>query len=133
MIDFRMKYIVDSSAWIEYVEGSHLGQKVRELIVNKEEIYVINLIIAEVISAVKRKGYDVEIAYRAIVSNSKIANLTPPIAKEAGLLHAEIRKKIKTFGLADSLILISAQHLDAKILTGDPHFKNFKNVVFLGK
>ena len=126
-----MKFIIDSSAWIEYLEGSLLGEKVRKILFENNEIYVLNLMIAEVVSKVKRKKGDADTAYNSIISNSKIVELTPKIAKEAGLLHAEIRKKIKNFGLVDAIILSSARKLGAKILTKDEHFRRFKESIFL--
>ncbi|MEK6895080.1 MAG: PIN domain-containing protein [Nanoarchaeota archaeon] len=121
-----MKYIVDSSAWIEYLEGSKLGEKIREIIISENEIYVLNLIIAEVVSKVKRKNSDAELAYKTIITNSKIIELTPKIAKEAGLFHSEERKKIRNFGLVDSLILVAAKLINAKIVTKDEHLLKFK-------
>ena len=126
-----MKVIIDSSAWIEYLEGSELGEKVRDLLVRKEEVYIMNIMIAEVVSKVKRKEGNFDIAYRAMVSNAKVINLTPEISKEAGLLHAEMKKKMGTFGLVDALILTVARTLKAKILTKDNHFKGFKEAYFL--
>lgn len=126
-----MKYIIDSYAWMEYLEGSGLGEKVREILTGNNEIYSLNLTIVEVISRVKRKKGNVEIAYSAINSNSKVVEITPEIAKKAGLFHTEIRNKIKNFGLVDALILILARELNAKILTGDKHFKGFKEAVFI--
>ena len=127
-----MRFIIDSFAWIEYLEGSKLGEKVREILLNKNnEIFSLNLCVAEVVSKAKRKNLNVETAYNAISSNSKIAEVTPEIARKAGLFHAEIKKEIKNFGLVDALILILARKLNAKILTGDPHFKEFKEAVFM--
>ena len=53
------------------------------------------------------------------------------LAEETGMIHSTIRKRIKDFGLADAFVLTTAKRLGAKIVTGDPHFKNMKNVVFL--
>jgi len=127
-----MRYIIDSYAWIEYLEGSKLGEKIHQIISNeKNEIFSINLTIAEIVSRVKRKKRDTETAYRAITANSKVAEITPKLAKQAGLFHSEIKKKIKDFGLADAIILTLAKELNAKIITGDPHFKGFKEAVFM--
>ena len=43
----------------------------------------------------------------------------------------EIRKKIKDFGLADVFVLLTARKLNAKIITGDPHFKGFKEAILI--
>ena len=126
-----MKILIDSSAWIEYLEGSTKGEKVREIFSGDNELYVLNFIISEVISKIKRKNMNEELAYRAIITNSKVLNLTPRIAKNAGLLHAEMKKKIKDFGLADALILATAREMNMKVLTEDKHFKKFKEAVFL--
>jgi len=129
-----MKCIIDSYAWIEYLEGSKLGEKVREMIINENnEIFSLNLCIAEVVSKAKRKNLDVETAFKAININSRVVEVTPEIAKKAGLFHAEIRSKIKDFGLVDALILMLARELNAKILTGDPHFKDYKEAIFMKK
>ena len=126
-----MKYIIDAYAWIEYLEGSNLGSKVREIILGEDEIFSLNLTIAEVVSKVKRKKGNPELAFNAIKTNSKILEITPEIAKKAGLFHAEKREKTKNFGLVDSLILILARELKAKILTGDEHFREFKEAIFI--
>ena len=126
-----MKYIIDSYAWIEYLDGSLLGEKVKKILESDNEIYSLNLTISEVISRVKRKNGDIDIAYTAITSISKVAEITPEIAKKAGEFHAEIRKKIKDFGLVDSLILILARELNAKVVTGDEHLHRFKEAVFI--
>lgn len=125
-----MKFLVDSYAWVEYLDGTQSGQKVKEIL-QKGEIYTLNLVLSEVISRMKRLKLDAEIAYKALILNSKILQLSPEIAKEAGLLHAEIREKIKHFGLVDALLLALARRLKAKILTGDQHFKGFKEAVLI--
>lgn len=47
------------------------------------------------------------------------------------LLKSECQVKIPDFGLADAIILASARSRKIKVLTGDPHFKNFKDAVML--
>lgn len=126
-----MKYIIDSYAWIEYLGGSLAGEKVKKFFEGSNDIFSLNLSIAEVVSRVKRVNGDVELAYKALTSNSKVIEITPMISKKAGLFHAEIRKKIKDFGLVDSLMFILAKELDAKIVTGDEHFKGFKEAILI--
>ena len=57
--------------------------------------------------------------------------ITPKMAKIAGEFHAEIKEKIKDFGLVDSIIYIVAKEMNAKIITGDSHFKNFKEAILI--
>lgn len=126
-----MKFIIDSYAWIEYLDGSSLGEKVKKIIEGNNELFSLNLTILEVISRTKRKKMDFESAYQLIISISKIAEITPELAKKAGIIHAEIREKIKDFGLVDSLLIILARKLNAKILTGDEHFRGFKEAIMI--
>lgn len=128
-----MKYFLDSYAWIEYLEGSSQGQKIKNILEGNNEVYSLNLCIAEVVSKIQRKELDAEIAYKAIISNSKILQLTPKLSKEAAFLHADTRKKEKNFGLVDAILLTMARSVKSKIITGDNHFKHFKEVIFLGQ
>lgn len=126
-----MVYIIDTSAWIEYLEGSAKGEKIHDVLKGKEEVFILSIIIAEVISKTKKKKGNIEIAYNALISNTKIFEITPKIAKESGILHAETKAKLQSFALADALIICSARALKAKIITSDNHFKSFKEAIVL--
>lgn len=126
------KFVLDAYAWLEYFEGSNKGQLIREFLMNNKNFYFVNkLTFAEVISVVKRKGLNVGIASNAMATLSKVYDGDVSFYLEAGLLHAEIKKKIKDFGLADAFVLLTARKLNAKVITGDSHFKSFKNEVLL--
>lgn len=125
-----MKYLIDSSAWIDFLEGDERGEEVWKIIKSKE-VYALNLIISEVVSYVKRKNGDFNLAFRTITSNSKVLEVNLEIAKDAGILHADMKKETKNFGLIDAIIYTAAKKIKAKVVTGDPHFKKLKGVVFL--
>jgi len=126
------KYVIDSYAWIEYFEGSAKGRVVQKVILEKHEIITSAVTVAEVISRMKRKGFEVDDIYLALTNLSQIEDTHALDAKDVGLIHAELRSKVKDFGLADAFVLAVAHQHDAKIITGDPHFKHMKNVIFLG-
>lgn len=126
-----MKYLIDAYAWIEYLEGSKKGEKVSEILESENEIIILPITIAEVVSKVKRKEGNSELAYNVMISKSKIIEMTPKIAKNAGILHAETRKKSPRFGIVDSTLIETAKIINAKIVTGDPHFENFKEAIIL--
>ncbi|MCD6479514.1 PIN domain-containing protein [Candidatus Bathyarchaeota archaeon] len=67
--------------------------------------------------------------YDILTSNSEIIDVDHQLSLEAGLLHAEIQRRIIDFGLADAYVLASARRMDARILTGDLHFKSFEEAV----
>ena len=126
-----MRYLIDSYAWIEYLDGTESGKKVKDILNKNNEIFTLSLNIAEVISRMKRKEGNIEDGYDVIISNANILELSPEIAKEAGLIHAEIKKRIRDFGLIDAFVLVTARKLKAKILTGDEHFRGFKEAVLI--
>ena len=127
-----MKFVLDTFAWIEYFNGSESGKKVDEIIESEEnEIFSSIITIAEVASILKRNEEDVELGYKKMIDLSKLYFINSEFAKEAGILHAEIKKNIKDFGLADAFVLLTARKLKAKIVTGDPHFKGFKEAILI--
>ena len=125
------KLVMDAYAWIEYLDGSEAGRKVSALLENSDETYTCAMTIAEVVSKVARKAKDVKFAYDVLLSNSQIVNVDEELSLQAGLLHCEMRKTLKDFGLADAYVLATARRLKSKILTGDMHFKNVKESILI--
>jgi predicted nucleic acid-binding protein len=123
------KHVIDAYAWIEYLDGTDAGRKVRAILENSEGVYTCAVTLAEVVSKVARKGKDAKVAYDVLLSNSQIVCVDEEFSLQAGLLHCEIRKTSKDFGLADAYVLATARRLKAKILTGDTHFKSIKEAI----
>jgi predicted nucleic acid-binding protein len=125
------KYVIDAYAWIEYLDGSHLGEKVASILEETDEIYTCAVTLGEIVSKVARKGKDPKIAWDILISNSQIVSADEELSLQAGILHCEMRKTQKDVGLADAYILATAKKLKAKILTGDKHFKETKEATLL--
>jgi len=126
------KYVVDAWAWIEYLIGSEPGAKVNGVLVKESsEVYTCAITLAEVISKTAREGRDVKAAYDLLLSNSQVMNVDEELSKHAGLLHAEMRRAEKDFGLTDAYVLATAKKLKSKILTGDLHFRNVKEALLI--
>ena len=125
-----MRFLIDAYSWIEFLGGTSEGIKVKEFF-EDNEIYTSTITIAEVLSKVKRSNKDTEVAYNAIRTSSKIIPLNEEISREVGLLHADIYKKIKDMGIADCILVTTAKKIKAKIITGDRHFKNFKEAFLI--
>jgi len=125
-------YVIDAYAWIEYLIGTDIGSKVKTILEDERSgIYTSAVTLAEVISKVSRGGQEVETAYNVLVTNSDIIDVNEELSKETGIIHAEMRKTKKDFGLADAYVLATARKLKTKILSGDPHFKDVKEAVLL--
>ena len=126
-----MRYIIDSSAWIEYLEGTKKGEKIRNILKGDNDAVLLAINLAEIISKAKRMKYDTEQVYESLINNAQIFEITPKIAKEAGLLHAQMKEKIEDFGLVDAIIVSAARSISAKIVTEDRHFRGFKEAIII--
>jgi len=126
-----MRYIFDAWAWIEYLEGGRTGEVINNLLKSDNEIYTLNITIAEVVGKAKKSGKDAELAYDILIKNSITFDLTPEIAKQAGIFYVEMRRKNPSFGIIDAILLISAREFHAKLVTGDEHFKGCKEAILI--
>jgi predicted nucleic acid-binding protein len=121
-------YLIDSYAWIEYFKGTSKGKIAKELIEN-DSCATASLAIAELTEKYKKENRDFESDFNFIISQTKIVDLDAEIALEAGKISFENKKKIKNWGMADSIMLATAKKIGAKVLTGDKHFGNFESVM----
>jgi len=66
-----------------------------------------------------------------IRTKSTIVGLDDEIAEMAGTISAERRKKVKGWGLVDSVVLATARIRGVKVVTGDEHFKDLNEAIML--
>lgn len=126
------KFVVDAYAWIEYLIDSEKGRKAAKIIESEtNHIFTSSATIAEIVSKILRENKDLKNALNYISNFSTIINVTPDIAAAAGHIHFEIKKKSKNFGMLDAFVAATAKNLNAKILTGDNDFKEFKEAVMI--
>ena len=125
------RFVVDSWAWVEYLRGSRRGEKFRELIEEKSELFTHAVSVAEIISKLRRENLDYAEAWRTIASNSKIVVPSGTDALETGLLHASLKRERHNFSLADAFVLFSARENRARVLTGDPDFTGLKDAFII--
>jgi predicted nucleic acid-binding protein len=125
------RIVADAYAWIEYLDGTRRGEKLRDLLRTGVEIYTSAITLAEVVSKAARTDRDHETAHTVIRGNSTIVGADEQLSHDAGLLHAEMRKTIRDFDLSDAYVLATARKLDAKVLTGDPHFRDTGDAIMM--
>lgn len=124
--------MVDAYAWIEYLDGTRRGAEVRDIIEEARNHCTTSVVtLAEVLSKFTRKGRDPKPALRALEDNSTLQSVDIALAILAGEVHAEMRKSVQDFGLADAFVLATARTKASKVLTGDPHFKTVPEAVMI--
>jgi len=126
------RFLIDTYAWIEYSDGTEKGNSVRKIINNENnKIYTSFICISEIISKARRNGINDVEQFEMITNISEV--IFPDIndCKEVGLIHAMMKKKEKDFGLADAFVIQAAKKMNARIVTGDPHFKLVKGSIMI--
>ena len=126
------RYVIDAYAWIEYLIGSRAGEKVKSVLEEEgNEIFTCAVTVAEVVSKTARERRNFEAAYDILISNSQVVNADEEVSREAGVLHSEMRKTKRNFGLADTYVLAVARRMKSKVLTGDIHFEGVGEAILI--
>jgi|YelNatPaOPRAMG01_1025707.scaffolds.fasta_scaffold02674_5 predicted nucleic acid-binding protein len=124
--------LLDTYAWVEFFIGSKSGKRVLRVI-QENRCFTSIISLAEIVDWCLKNGLKekakkyVEIIERT----STILNITKEIAILAGEINQERKKKVKGWGMIDSMILATATFYKLKVLTGDSHFKDIDNVEIL--
>jgi predicted nucleic acid-binding protein len=130
---------IDSFAWIEVIRGSFAGNRARALIVGSEACFTPAVVLGEVALACVTDGMsDPVIAQEleAIHETSEVVPIDDTIAVAGAYATNELRQRARsaglpTPGLADGLILATARGLGSRLLTGDRHFRDFRETLWL--
>ena len=125
----NLTVLVDSWAWIEYFKGSEAGKKAKQIIESGQQILVSTINIGEVYLFLLR--HDQKQADHFIQFMLQTSFIIP-LETTTALNAATLKNKLK-MGMADAIVLASAEDHKADILTGDDDFKNMKNVIYLGR
>ena len=134
-----MKIVIDAYAWIELLIGSEKGKKVKELIENAYEVYTPSTVLAETARKFLREGTDektINSWLEIITATSVITQIDSATALEAAKCHLELAKKAKMSkqrspSLFDAIVQATAIINQCKILTGDEHFKNLPETIWI--
>ena len=122
--------VFDTYAWIEYFLDSEKADKIENYLENDEVVTPL-LVLLELSVKAEKEGWDIKKYIEFIKTKSTIGNLSEEVIINSGKIYNKIRKKVKDFGLIDATILTVALIKKCDLLTGDPHFQNLPNVVFL--
>ena len=87
--------------------------------INVSEIYLFLL---------RNKPSDAEKLIKFVLTSSFVIPIDSPIALKAAKIKYD-----KKIGMADAIVIATAEENNATILTGDDDFKNMKNVIYIGK
>jgi predicted nucleic acid-binding protein len=134
-----VKIVIDTYAWIELLIGSERGNKVKELMENAEEVYTPSTVLAETARKFLREGTDEKTigTWLEIITNaSVITQIDSVTVLEAAKCQLELFQQAKiskqnTPSLFDAIVYATARINQCKIITGDEHFKNLPETIWL--
>ena len=124
--------LFDTSAWIEFFQGTEKGKRVEEILKSDENFTSI-VTFAEMVNwCIKNKLENkIKDYIEGMKNGSQIIDLSENIATTSGRLNYERKTIEKNWGMMDSFILATAQIYDLKILTKDRQFCDLTNVEML--
>ena len=121
--------VVDTSAWIEWLTGSALGQKLGRQLPDKPRCIVPTIVQLELSKwLVRELGEEQADQVIAYTQKCVVVPLDTTIALRAADLHRE--HKLAT---ADAIVYATARHQGAELLTCDAHFKGLPGVALFAK
>ena len=131
------KYVIDAYAWIEYFKASKCGEVAKKYI-ESEDSATPTIVVSEISRKLQR---EIEVGNETregrlkllefIRATSRIVNLDFEVAVEAGKIDLDMKKKVKGWGLAYSIVLCTARNAKGKVVTGDEHFRELEEVIFI--
>jgi predicted nucleic acid-binding protein len=121
--------VVDTSAWIEWLTGSTLGQKLSQQFPNKPQCIVPTIVQLELSKWLVRE-LDEDQADQVIAYTQKC--IVVPLDTTIALLAADLHREYK-LATADAIVYATARHQDADLLTCDTHFKGLPDVALFAK
>ena len=121
--------LVDSSAWIEWLEGSTLGAEIGKELPDRDQWLVPTIVQFELKKWLVREGRsDKADEVIAFMETCVVADLDTSIA----LLAADMGRQHK-LAAADSIVYATALLYQADLLTCDRHFEELPGVLYLPK
>jgi len=135
-----VKTVIDTYAWIEIFIGSKNGEKAREILQEADETYTPDIVTAEIARKYLREGMREQTILERLTTIEETSDIIPidkNIAIESAKCYLELSgraktRKLKAPSLFDAIILATAKALDAKLVTGDEHFKEIHETLWIG-
>ena len=134
-----VKIAIDSYAWIEIFSGTQKGKRALEAIDEADGVLTPEIVLSEVARKYLREGVDESKAMERIATireASEIVGVDASTAVESAKMYLMLERNAKEKSLArpslfDGIVLAIARVNQAKVLTGDQHFKNLEDTLWL--
>jgi predicted nucleic acid-binding protein len=130
---------VDSYAWIELFLGTAKGEKTKQLISEAEEIRTPDIVLAEISRKYHREELDpqsLRARLETISSTTIVTGIDTNLAVRTGPIYLELvekakRERLNSPSLFDAIVLATAREYESSVVTGDEHFRDLPETIFL--
>ncbi len=134
-----VKIVVDAYAWIEIFLGSKKGRSASQVIQDAELVLTPGTVLAEISRKYLREGAKEDVIRnrsKTISESSEVLAIDEEIAVVSGNAYLQIEEKARKSridkpSLFDAIVLGTARVNEANVLTGDVHFKDLPETVWL--
>jgi predicted nucleic acid-binding protein len=130
-------FVIDTFAWVEYLIGSKAGDRAKAYIESGKALTP-SVVLLELrkwylreIEANRRSEEEMQRHMPFVETTTEIVPLDASIALKAGETDFLMKKRIKGWPLADSIVYATAKSRLAPVVSGDPHFKGLEEVISL--
>lgn len=124
------RFVVDTSAWIEYLDGSDKGRRVRDYLMRGIPLTT-GMIASELFSNFIRKQKPLEIAVGTLRSMATMMVIDLEMAHQTAHIYNQQRKEKPKFGIVDAHLLAAAKMNGAKVLTCDLDFLGMSEAIVI--
>jgi uncharacterized protein with PIN domain len=127
--------VFDAYAWVEYALDTPKAEQVAELLESASEAVTPASVLAELKESMLRHEISMLVINRIlryIESRTMVIRIDPTVAELAGEMNFTQKRVIKNWGMLDSFVYATAKLCNGAVLTGDPHFKHLKKVIYIG-
>ncbi len=129
------RYVMDTSAWIEYLRGSKQGVRIKNLI--RPTGKVVDVITPTVVLAEMKKHYlerGLQEFDEDLVTVRALSDSIPALDDETALLAGKLRadERGQSLSLPDCILLAVAKRTGAKVISTDTDFKGRAEAIFIG-
>ena len=130
-------FVIDTYAWVEYLLGSKKGEAAKRYIEGDRGLTP-SVVLAELrrwylreIESRRRTGKEMQEHLTFVQTATSVVPLEAALALKAGETDFLMKKTVRNWPLADSIIYATARARGAAVVSGDPHFEGLEDVIFL--
>jgi predicted nucleic acid-binding protein len=131
-------FVIDTYSWVEYLIGSKSGANAKGYIEGGHALTP-TIVLVELrkwylkeIEAGRRHEREMHRHLSFVEAVTQMVPLDSQLALKAGETDFLMKKRIKNWPIADSLVYATAKLHGAQVISGDPHFEDLEDAIFIG-